>query len=262
MQIFIPSANRAQQFRSPFCTIAQMSKELRGRVTYVVPPADTDLYRMDAPPHIGKIVECPIINDIALKRRWIAENLVTDKKFVMLDDDLKWSRRRVFSATNLAQADQKDLDDLFSFLETQLDTYVHVGVSAREGNNRFGSECRPTSGVENTRMMRVLGYSTDEYLACEHGRVKVMEDFDITLQLLSRGYPNWISTFYAQDQPGTQNKGGCSDWRTKELHEAAADKMADLWPGIVTTRWKENKTGGDFGRRKEVTIQWKKAFKS
>lgn len=226
-----------------------------------MPPADTRLYELDAPAHIGKIVECPIINDIAGKRKWIAENLVTDNSFIMLDDDLKWSRRASLDTTNLVQADALDLATLFSVLEEQLEHYAHVSVSAREGNNRLGV-ADPEWGREVCRMMRVLGYQTEEYLRCEHERVKVMEDFDITLQMLSRGLPNWVSSYYAQDQPSTQGAGGCSSWRTKELHEQAAYKLAELWPGVVTTRQKENKTGGDFGRRTEVTIQWKKCYEN
>lgn len=261
--IFVPSKDRTHTFRKGFSPINQMSNKQRNNVFYVVPDGDEDLYRSDMPSHVGEILSCPA-KGIAATRHWIGE-LCARKNFdyfMMCDDDIKWFRRESVDSTKLIPANDVDIDIMMETVEYHLmDNFAHVGISAREGNNRFGLADR-WSGAENTRTLRVLAYRTHEFLSVEHGRVPVMEDFDVNLQLLEAGYPNLNLTFFSQDQQGTQTQGGCSTYRTKELHEAAAVKLAELHPDFVRLRDKENKSGGDFGTRKEVTISWKKAYAS
>lgn len=98
-----------------------------------------------------------------------------------------------------------------------LDVYAHVGVSDRNGNN---FEANPWQ--LNARCMRIVGYQTDEYLRCEHDRVEVMEDFDIALQMLKRGLPNKVHFWWATAQRKTNAPGGCSRWRTIDVHNEGA----------------------------------------
>ena len=152
------------------------------------------------------------------------------------------------------------MKQLMQHISDHLDTYDHVGVSAREGNNRIG-----VGGLDlrndNTRTLRALAYRTDSFLGVVHGRVDVMEDFDVNLQILRGGGSNTSLHYWAQGQSMTNAPGGCSTYRTHEVHERSAEKLAELHPGLVRLRLKENKTdAGGFGTRKEVTIQWKKAY--
>jgi hypothetical protein len=142
------------------------------------------------------------------------------------------------------------------WVENLLRDYAHVGIGVRGGNNNVGTGDAPLL-TENTRTMRALAYRTDDFLSVEHGRVQVMEDFDVNLQLLRRGLKNCCINYWCQDQKMTNAAGGCSGLRTHALHEAAAVRLAELHPGLVALRQKKNKTGGEFG---EVTIQWKRAF--
>jgi hypothetical protein len=156
-------------------------------------------------------------------------------------------------------------------VEAALEQYAHVGISAREGNNRLDRQVRVgeyagldtdiVTAQECTRTLRALAYQTAEFLKCEHGRVDVMEDFDVNLQLLERGLPNLNLAHWAQGQRQTNAPGGCSTYRSQDVQTASAVRLAELHPGFVTLREKKNKSGGAFGNRTEVTIQWAKAYK-
>lgn len=174
-------------------------------------------------------------------------------KFLMLDDDVSFYRRKSPTQWNLRDAARTEMSELLAEISGLLNTNEIVGVSPREGNNRaFGV-------VENTRIIRATAFQTGAFNECEHGRVQVMEDFDILLQILRRGGTNVCIYEWAQGQKQTQAPGGCSDYRTHASHEASARLLAQLHPGLVKLREKKNKGGGEFGHRLEVTIAWKKA---
>lgn len=180
--------------------------------------------------------------------------------FVMLDDDLKFIRRESPGTVKLIPVDNNDMNSMFTTIRRQLGRFCHVGVSSRQGNNNVGVGSADVLVDRNTRIMRVLGYRTKEFLEVEHNRVELMEDFDVTLQLLRKGKPNINLYWWAQDQDGTNAEGGCSGWRTHERHAKAVLRLQELHPAYVKLVDKENKTGGAFGKRKEVRVQWKAAY--
>jgi len=231
--------------------------ELAKMVKLVVPFTQRSEYAVMAARHGCEIVPCKD-NGIALTRKFCGDKCVSGK-FIMLDDDLKFYRR--ISSTDWHLRYPADLGasitDLFSLVEKKLDRYAHVAIGAREGNNRMS-----WPGVECTRPLRALAYRRDEFLSVEHGRVAIMEDFDVTMQLLRKGLKNYVTTSWAQSQIMTQMDGGCSDYRTLELHNTNVRKFAQLHAGFVKLRDKKNKTGGKFGSRVEATIYWKKAYES
>lgn len=259
MEVFVPS--RSRPTRSLTLEALTMNPANRWPNIYlVVPASQARAYAPLAKKHGVVLLPCPA-NGIAGTRQWIGEQ--AEDSFLMIDDDLRFYKRG--PRTNDAEAesvrlykfDKNDMWSMLHYVSRLLDEkYKHVAISAREGNNRL-----PIPFVRNSRPLRVLGYRKKEFLACAHGRVAIMEDFDVTLQLIEQGYPNCVVTEYAQDQPMTQMAGGCSDYRTHKLHEANVKKMALLHPGLVKTRLKENKTGGEFGTRLEATIYWEKAHK-
>jgi hypothetical protein len=142
-------------------------------------------------------------------------------------------------------------------VERALDDYVHVGISPRQFNNAM----KRHQNEYCVRIIRALAFRTHEFNLCTHGRVAIMEDFDVTLQLLAKGYPNWQLIDWAQDQPKTQSAGGCSDYRTHELHAANVRKIAAVWgEELVQLVEKKNKYGGAFGIRLEAQFRWKQAL--
>ncbi|AAT69498.1 glucosyl transferase [Alphaproteobacteria phage PhiJL001] len=266
MKVFIPSLGRADMLMERG-TVANLPQRERIQHTYLVcqhherkayekvcDKWGTNLMVLDK--KIKRIVPTRhMIGQVCEKEGF--------DKFMMLDDDLEfYIRQRQWEQTDdwwkLTVPSGAELSKLFHLMSDDLDTVEHVGISGREGNNRVRE-----AWVYNTRYMRALGYQTDAYLACEHNRVQVMEDFDIALQMLKQGWQCKVWYEYAQGQTKTQAAGGCSVWRTHKVHNAGAERLAKLHPGFVRVREKQNKTDREgFGTRKEVTVLWKKAYES
>ena len=199
------------------------------------------------------------IHTIAPTRQYILDNVGTSDKLCMIDDDLVFYKRRKDDCSKLADISPADLHRAFGLLDNQLSLFPHVGFASREGANRNTEEL-----VMNTRIMRVLGYDR-ETLQVEKIRfdeMEVMEDFHVALSLLERGYENCILNNYAHNQGGSGSAGGCSHFRTPELHAANARKLHDLHPQFVAVV--EKTTRGSFGggTRTDVKIQWKRALES
>jgi len=248
MRIYIPTRGRSDSQ----VTLSFFPEELRKAVTLVVDEHEKDDYgKYDC-----RIMVCDdTVTDIATKRRFIHDN-TDDNKIVMLDDDLRFYIRKSTTDWHLRYLEPEEYPALFGLLDVWLDDYAHCGVSAREGNNRVEA-----LSVETTRYMRLLAYNLDKFDGIELARTKVMEDFDINLQLLKKGLPSKISYYYAQGQGSSNAAGGCSEWRTLEVQSAGAELLAKLHPEVVTVVEKETKTAWGGGIRKDVKVMWKKALK-
>ena len=268
MAIYVPSLGRSNDIGWGVPRFA--SPALRARLIYVVPEGEGEKYR-EALDHANtkypglapaQVLECPE-RGIAKTRLWIGAHAhgTGFGKFLMLDDDIWFYTRKTSDKENLDYSRPEQVDEMISAVEAHLEDYGHVGISAREGNNRLGVG-GPDLRAENTRTLRALAYRTMDFLECEHGRVEVMEDFDVNLQLLERGIPNCNLAYWSQGQRQTNAPGGCSVYRSHEVQDASARRLAELHPGVVRLREKKNKSGGEFGHRTEVTIMWKKAYEN
>lgn len=268
LQIYVPSRSRFERS----LTLEHLAPNWNPSQIYLVVPSEQRSdYKALAKQHGVRILPCPE-KGIARTRHFIGEH--ADDKFVMFDDDLRFSFRPPFnketgadqSAKNtpgirLYPARRKQITRMLQNIEFYLDRYAHVGVSPRAGNQSMDLPIR-----ECSRPLRVLAYRRREFLMCEHGRVAIMEDFDITLQLLTRGYKNALITTHVNDQAATNLPGGCSDYRSVELHDRNVLKMHRLWPEFTKVVMKKNKSGGaianGLAERRELNIQWQKAWKS
>lgn len=258
LQIVIPSYGRmARQ-----ATLSYLPEAWAKRTTLVVNEADASVQRLYDLRGARVLVHPPEIDTIAKKRAWIIRNTEFNK-IVMFDDDLRFACRREGTGTKLFQATHAEIDAHLQILEIMLSDdqgkFIHAGWSARQGNNN-----QEEPWVQNTRMMFVLGYRCDYIRELEAqgkiqlGRVRTREDMELTVQLLKLGYANYVDFRIAADQvAGYAAKGGCSNERSVESSNADAEAFAELHPGIVKVKEKEYK--GSLNR-KEVIVQWKKAF--
>jgi hypothetical protein len=207
-----------------------------------------------------RIVDCPITG-IGSVRQWCLQHAQAAGYDVclMMDDDIHFDIRREDEPTKFAAIPRGNHITLLDDLHTILKHYAHGGVASRQGANR-----NTENVLYNTRLLRVLGYNVKMYYdsKAQYDRLPVMEDFDVTLQLLRAGYDNFLINNYVQDQTQSNAPGGCSTYRTMEMQAEAAHKLAALHPGFVTVVKKAAKGGGPWAERTDVIIHWKKARKS
>ena len=254
MRIYITTLGRLRDQK----TLMNLPPALRLSVVLVVQDHE---YRAHADRYGSLVREVralpPEVRTLGPTRRAV-HGWAEDRKICMLDDDLDFYVRVNPADWHLTTPDEDTLEGMFQEVAQKLDDYAHVGVSGREGNNRV-----PHYGVVNTRYMRLLSYRTDAPFHpadVVHGRIDGMSDFDVNLQMLRRGRASYVFYRYAQGQSGTQTPGGCALNRTLATHEAEVDFMVREHAPHVRKRLKQNKGGGEFGTRPEVTIMWKDAY--
>lgn len=252
MLLAIPSRARADQRAHTF---DNLPPGLQQRAVFFVPRSEVKEYAARfGSAHVRGVT----VDGIGPTRQKILE-YAAPGKVAMLDDDLAFFERRRDDPTKLVKATPASIKKLFDRLERLLDKHVHAGIAAREGANRCTDDL-----LYNTRMLRVLAYNAlrMKELKVRYDRLPVMEDFDVTLQLLRMGHANVVINGWAQDQGTSNAPGGCSTYRTKEVQASGAHGLAKLHPAFVAVVEKETKGAWGGGVRTDVRIAWKKAYDS
>jgi hypothetical protein len=180
---------------------------------------------------------------------------------LLLDDDLRFSRRISQKGPELRKADPQDMPELIARLAALLDGDVKMaGISARTMNqNRY-----PDTVQYCGRQMQAHAIDTEFFVdeGIDPARVICKSDFHMTLCVLEAGYRNAIICDYTVDQAsGSNAKGGVSTYRTAEVINEGAELLKQLHPDYVKIVEKATVWKGMSGIRKEVNIGWKKAYK-
>jgi hypothetical protein len=184
----------------------------------------------------------------------------------MLDDDLAFFVRKDPSAHNLRPAGA-DVERIMDWLHEMVApnssgmSYVHAGLSPRQGNNW----AYPAKHLVIERMNAVHCVLPEalRHYGIRYDDVDMMEDYHVVLSLFEVGEKNIVLTDAAWDQcKGSGAPGGFTHYRTKETQAAAAHRLAELHPLTVKVVEKEPKTGsgGFAGKRTDVRVQWKQAY--
>jgi hypothetical protein len=216
----------------------------------------------------------PEIFGISKTREWILTKLARSrgaKHVGMIDDDMDFCYRPNPKAAPLLMVTSSEkMLDMLGRMEAWLNSgFVHVGLSARQGNNNPYKNEQGEDGLHEyrdaTRMMNFYIYDVSKLreLDIKLGRMDVMEDFDLTLQLLRKGFPNRVLYEYCWNQRGSGATGGCSTYRTAEMQAKAAHKLAALHPDFVNIKLKKSKANWKgLEERVDVIVGWRKAFES
>ena len=234
-------------------TLYNLPDSVLGETTLVVP------YGEAGHTFLNVIQTPPEIDTIGKTRQWLLDQTFHGtNKIAIYDDDLSFNVRSG-NGTKLRKLHNKDeLLLAFRTLEEWMDTIPLVAISTRQGNNTVEDDY-----VDNTRILRNFFINLDMIDDERFDRCSPMEDYDFELQLLRNGKPNRVLYQFSQDQPQSCSKGGAFSYRTKESQQESAYRLAELHPGFVRVTEKETKAKwfGD-GKRTDVVIYWKKAFKS
>ena len=249
--IYIPTLNRVGKERQ--LSLKEFLSKSSHVPTLVCPKSEVK----DHLKYHDKVLKCKK-KGIGKVRQWILENAKEDV-VILCDDDINFQFRPDEETTKLEQA--TDLDPMIKqCVRVIRKGYIHGGVSARQGNNHI-----KVSELDNKRNCNFHFLSRKKVLKTEarFDRLPVMEDFHFILSLLTQGFPNRIIYNYCWNQkPGSV--GGCNTYRTLELQAEAAEGLKEAFPDFVTVVEKTNKTDWSIakGTRKDVRVQWKKAYES
>ena len=164
-------------------------------------------------------------------------------KFIVPDDDCVFFTRSK-DGKKFARASREELSLMIKAVELALHTHAHVGVISR-----FMGNTKERHYSLNQRYLKFAAYNTDLFPSpWPKFRLSVYEDIDFQLQLATAGKESFILTEYAVDDRKQYAPGGCQRYRTPEVEKQQFEKLAKLWPGIVS--FKNGRT----------RVQWKKAY--
>lgn len=256
MRIVIPSRSRADNIP----TLRYIPYPWRADARVVVPVSQVEQYSEANPG--TPIIGCPA-EGIAPTRQWILENF-HDKYLFFADDDAKFFIRPDMAVPRLVNIEHHISLQIEMWQDIEKAFYLGfpwVGISYRSGNNRVNTEY-----MDNTRSFSFWGVNADVLVAegIRFDHTPVMEDFQVILSLLTRGYSNRVYYKWAWDQYGSNAPGGCSDWRTAGVQAEGAYKLQKLFPEFVDVVERDAKGGWFEGstKRVDVRMKWKKAAES
>ena len=189
----------------------------------------------------------PSIKNIAYTRQWIHTNFGNCIYWV-IDDDIKFKRRdKVDGGWKYRFFNDDDFIECVQTFEDWLNgPYTFCAM--------VGAEVIPTPTIypynENAKVMTNVCYNGKKLPKdLDWTSVPYGEDIHLTMQLLTSGHKNIISTKFVSSNNVTNAKGGCSTTRTLKKHNDSQKLLASKWPNFISIKNKKLSTGN---RRKWV----------
>ena len=262
LKIIITTFMREDKQRAVY----QIPKSLHDRVYMFTREDRVEELRKHVPQSINIIGNPMDIDGIAdIRQRCIDHPLVGKGKVWFMDDlvTFGWRDENMKQFNGMEEAEWLKM---YEMVDKLLDDYMQVGFSARGGNNHVEADTK-----EVGRAYTTYGLRTDLMLKESirfdgmyqlNNDIKLYEDYWITLRMLTKGHKNCIIYKYFFNYTHN-NTGGNSTFRTTELQEQAALALQSYFPQFVSIETKEGPWGKmGMENRKEVRIQWQKAFQS
>lgn len=203
------------------------------------------------------------VRGIGPTRQWIYENHDTgrDGRYLfMMDDDLRFFRRRYDDPTKFLRLETPaEVDLMLGRLEAMLRQVPLAGLDNRSGANR-----RVPPVQNNGRMhdVQCVDVEVARQVGIRFDRIRFMEDFQVVLEFLTRGYPTALLTTHCKDDIGSNTAGGCSLYRDSEGQAEAAHALREMYPGFVRLTTRPGWAGEMSLPRTDVQVQWKKAYEA
>ena len=208
------------------------------------------------------ITSVPDSHSIAQKRQgllFLATKYNYEYLFIIDDDIDFYFREESLSSkyTNRYQdLMEKDVVNKILYESMRLcdDEYPVVGLPLKQG-----SQNRKYTFEKNVPVIRFVCYHVPtlvkEKIEVTGLNTTFMSDRYVQLELLSRGYRSITNCRYAIGDLGTGYKGGCSETRTVELQNKAANNLCEKFPKYVKLKIKENGLWNE--KRWDCKINWK-----
>jgi len=260
MKIFIPTRRREEQRTWKYLYEAGLNDMVR-----IVCDED-DRKRLEKQhPEMIFCVTPESVSGIGHTRQWICEQgpVLTGARYVlMMDDDQQFYARKTEEDWHLRNATTTDIISMVTLMnELARDTdSPMIGLSARQGNQNYTEQIVYNKRIHNTYVIDTVAFAKN---GVRFDRMPLMEDFDTALQFLRLGLKTTMVAKYAWGQRASNAAGGCSLYRTNDLQSQAAERLAALHPDFVKVVIKKPKTGWkNLEVRKDVRVQWKKAYES
>ena len=250
-RIYIPTIGRSDRQ----ITWNNLSQKWKDKTVLVIDSSEENMYNE---PTITIPKE---VKGIASTREWIVKQ-AKEEKICMFDDDLDLVYTRTSEETGATNRKLNDdeLDEMFDLMDRWLDDHVFCGLDATWSHPQFKIDykfCgRVCSNVfYNTKTLPVNDINWTD--------IEISEDYNVALQLLTKGFSNKVSTRYRVNPVGNFSSGGCSSYRTIDLHNRSFVELQKKFPQFVELREKTQNSGLWKGKERLAgTIQWKKAYQS
>ena len=253
-RIYIPTYKRLQN------QITLNSLHNKDNVWLVVRPEEEELAR--------EIHSNVLVYDgqpgICGKRDFICKH-AKGLRIMMMDDDVVPSyfykqEDKIWAKWKKNTEEQEK--QMFAYVSNLMDNgYAHGGFWVPGVGPRSYSDIVEKPYIENTRYytaawydLSVIDPDTLDWFKCSVG-----EDFSIALQIHLKGYPSAVLRNWAMAASASHSKGGCSEWRTAEVHNNGQKELEAAFPDYVIT--KESKKVLDGVNLLNVKIDFKKAYK-
>lgn len=207
-----------------------------------------------------QVLPCDAVG-IAKTRQWVLEEHTGVGPIVMMDDDLRFAKRRIDDPGKFLPVESpQDFEAMLDSLLSMLEVVPFAGIANRSGANRLAT---PATSNARTFDLYALKPAVFRNAGIRFDNVDLMEDFDVTLQLLSQGFETGLLTTYTKDNiGGASAPGGCSTYRDPAMQQVAAVDLAVRWPDFVQVVQKEAAGTGPWSTRWDVRVSWDKAFKA
>lgn len=253
--IYINSANRADNV----LTIRQFPIAWKKFTHIVVPKDQASSYEHYGWPVLALPKTVPSF--LPPQRQWIMENAACDYVFLM-DDDLTFDYR--YEGLCLKRSDDVAMGKMIKDVLELMETYSLVGISCRSVNTLEHGSVKKNKGNMNRCYCVNRSHFLSEKCTFAPFDSFLIEDLYVTLTMMKAGHPTCILYTYAQEHKVSNDKGGCSLYRTLELEEKSAKYIVKAFPDITRLRVKKNKAG-NFGKpilngmvmKVSVTVDWK-----